>query len=192
MVGVALGPPDYIIGVAAPRHLDELPRIEVAAASRFRGYEVPAALFADTTPPAVFAEAQASGHLWVALTQGGDCVGFALVEPSGARLHLAELDVLPEHGGRGLGAALVREVERWAAVHGFAEVTLTTYRDVPWNGPFYRHLGYQVVGPGDLDGELAARLQSEAAQGLDSMPRVAMRRAVGRPTGTSSNPAPEL
>jgi GNAT superfamily N-acetyltransferase len=177
-MGVVLKSPDYTITAAAPGHVEELPHIELAAASRFRGYDVPLALFADATPLAVLAEAQASGHLWVALERSGGCVGFALVEPSGARLHLHELDVLPDHGGRGVGRALVRQVERWAGAHGFAEVTLTTYRDVPWNGPLYGRLGYESVPPEHLDVELAARLESEAAHGLDSMPRVAMRKRV--------------
>ena len=186
---LTLETPDYSIIAAAPRHLEELPRIELAAASLFRGYDVPATLFADTTPVAVFAKAQARGHLWVALAASGECVGFALVEPSGARLHLAELDVVPDHGRRGVGRALVSQVERWADAHGFAEVTLTTYRDVPWNGPLYRRLGYGFLPAEDLDDELVARLEAEAARGLASMPRVAMRKALGRPTGTSSGPA---
>lgn len=177
---------DYTITAAAPGHLEQLPRIELAAASRFRGYDVPATLFADTTPIAVFAEARASDHLWVALAATGECVGFALVEPSGARLHLAELDVVPDHGRRGVGSALVSQVERWGEAHGFAEVTLTTYRDVPWNGPLYRRLGYALLPAEDLDDELAARRETEATQGLDSLPRVAMRKTLGRPTSASS------
>ncbi len=172
---------DYRIEEAAPRHLEELPRIEVAAASRLRGYDVPASLFTDATPSAVLAEAQASGRLWVALDPRGGCVGFALAEQSGTRLHLAEVDVLPEHGRLGLGRALVRQVERWGADRGCTEVTLTTYRDVPWNGPLYRRLGYEVVPPEALDAGLVARLESEAARGLDSMPRVAMRKVLGPP-----------
>jgi GNAT superfamily N-acetyltransferase len=185
-MGLTLGPLDYTITAAEPGHLEELPHIELAAASRFRGYDVPATLFGDTTPIAVFANAQAFGHLWVALAASGECVGFALVEPSGARLHLAELDVLPDHERRGVGRALVSLVERWGEAHGFAEVTLTTYRDVPWNGPLYRRLGYEFLPAEDLDAELVARLETEAAQGLDSMPRVAMRKTLGRPTSASS------
>jgi GNAT superfamily N-acetyltransferase len=171
-MGFTLEPLDYTITAAEPGHLEKLPRIELAAVSRFRGYDVPATLFGDTTP--------------IALATNGACVGFALVEPSGARLHLAELDVLPDHARRGVGRALVSQVERWGDAHGFAEVTLTTYRDVPWNGPLYRRLGYEFLPAEDLDAELVARLEAEAAQGLDSMPRAAMRKTLGRPTSASS------
>ncbi|WP_370039331.1 GNAT family N-acetyltransferase, partial [Nocardioides sp.] len=57
--------------------------------------------------------------------------------------HLEQLSVrLPEHGRRGVGTALVHaacEEARWA---GHDSLTLCTYRDVPWNGPFYRRLGF--------------------------------------------------
>ncbi len=161
------------------------------AATRFSGYDVPPSVFAEATPAAVFATAQAEGHLWVALASVGECVGFALVAPSGRRLHLAELDVLPEHGGRGIGSALVGEVERWASEARFAELTLTTYRDVAWNAPFYVRLGFAIVESAALDAELTARLAAEAERGLDSMPRVALRKPVGRPRSASSRQAPQ-
>jgi hypothetical protein len=34
-------------------------------------------------------------------------------------------------------------------VHGYDELTLATYRDVPWNGPFYASEGFVEVGPVD-------------------------------------------
>ncbi len=37
----------------------------------------------------------------------------------------------------------------WVAGHGYAELTLATYRDVPWNGPFYASEGFVEVGPVD-------------------------------------------
>jgi GNAT superfamily N-acetyltransferase len=181
-------PPDYVIAPAAAHHLAALRAVESEAASRFRGWHVPPAMLEEATPLSVFEAAQASGHLWVALSPAGDCVGFALVEPSGERLHLEELNVLPEHGGRDLGRALVSEVERWAADNRFAEITLTSYRDVPWNAPFYARLGFATLEPADLDAELAARLAAEAARGLDTMPRVAMRKRFSRPTDESGRP----
>ena len=169
-------PAGYRITAAGPEHIDRLPGVELAAASRFRGWNVPADVFEDADEVAVFEAARAAGLLWVALTPAGEAVGFVRVEPAGDRLHIAEMDVLPEHGGRGLGGGLLDEVERWAQAHGFSELTLTTYRDVPWNGPFYRRRGFEVVEPERLDRELAARRADEARRGLDSMPRVAMRK----------------
>ncbi len=43
--------------------------------------------------------------------------------------------------GVGLGSSLVDHLDGWAAARGLAALTLTTYRDVPWNGPYYERLG---------------------------------------------------
>src|SRR6185503_9462415 len=78
-------------------------------------------------------KAQADGRLCVAL-DGDRPVGFAHVEMLAEDLpHLEELDVHPDHGRRGIGAALVRTVCEWVARSGYSEVTLTTFRAVPWN-----------------------------------------------------------
>lgn len=173
-------PPEYVIERAAPEHLAALADIELRAATRFHGWEVPPDVFAEATPLATFESALGRGHLWVALAPTGECVGFALVERSGERLHLAELDALPEHGGRGVGRALVGAIERWASENGVEELTLTTYREVPWNAPFYMRLGFAIIEPAELDADLSARRAVETERGLDSMPRVAMRKRLSR------------
>ena len=71
----------------------------------------------------------------------------------GGGAHLEQLSVHPDHGGRGIGRALLRAGCDWAGAHGYPELTLATYRDVPWNGPFYASEGFVEVGPG---GRLAA------------------------------------
>ena len=55
----------------------------------------------------------------------------------------------PDHAGRGIGRALLEAGCDWAAARGYAEITLATYRDVPWNGPFYASEGFVEVGPVD-------------------------------------------
>jgi GNAT superfamily N-acetyltransferase len=63
--------------------------------------------------------------------------------------HLGQLSVHPDHTGRGIGRALLEAACDWAAAQGYAEITLATYRDVPWNGPFYASEGFVEVGPVD-------------------------------------------
>ena len=55
----------------------------------------------------------------------------------------------PTTPGRGIGRALLRAGCDWAAAAGYDELTLATYRDVPWNGPFYASEGFVEVGPVD-------------------------------------------
>ena len=50
---------------------------------------------------------------------------------------LEEIDVHPDHGRRGLGRRLVSAVCAWAARGGHRWLTLTTFRDVPFNMPFH-------------------------------------------------------
>ena len=114
--------------------------------------------------------------MWVALADDVP-VGFAHVELIEANVaHLAEVDVHPDHGRRGLGAKLVLEVCNWAAANGYAAVTLTTFRDAPWNLPFYARLGFDVLSPEHVSASLRAIVEDETCRGLDPSRRVVMRR----------------
>ena len=84
--------------------------------------------------------------------------------------HIEQVSVAPSHARRGLGAALI---DHLAAETGAPALTLTTFRDVPWNAPYYQRLGFRVFEPGP---ELAALVRREAARIPGDAPRVAMRR----------------
>ena len=71
------------------------------------------------------------------------------VDGAATGAHLEQLSVHPDHAGRGLGRALLQAGCDWAAAEGYPELTLATYRDVPWNGPFYASEGFVEVGPVD-------------------------------------------
>ena len=168
---------EYTITTARPQDLPRVPAIELAAARLLAGH-APESVLSETTSREELVAAQSEGHLWVALVDDV-AVGYAhvtLLEPMA--VHLEEIDVLPEHGRRGLGAGLVQAICAWAADAGYRSVTLTTFRDVPFNGPFYARLGFEEV-PGDqLTPRLRAVLDDEARRGLDPARRVAMRRRV--------------
>jgi GNAT superfamily N-acetyltransferase len=102
-------------------------------------------------------------------------VGFALVQMLADDLpHLEELDVEPSHGQRGLGTALVRTVCEWACVTGYSILTLTTFRAVAWNLPFYARLGFVEIPSHLLRPELAAVVSEEASRGLAPDTRAVM------------------
>ena len=150
-----------------------LPEIERRACELFLQFPFTAGMPSDPTPPEHLATAQRAGHLWVGRVAGGAPVGFALVDLLGEEFHLEELDVLPAHGGQGLGTALVRTVCTWAAGQG-ASVTLCTFRAIPWNAPFYERLGFVPLRPEQLTPALEGRMR-EAERGLAREHRVAMR-----------------
>jgi predicted N-acetyltransferase YhbS len=85
-----------------------------------------------------------------------------------------KLTVDPSHGRRGLGTALVRAVCDWATVSGYVMLTLTTFRAVPWNLPFYARLGFVEIPCETLGPELAGVVSEEEHRGLDPHTRAVM------------------
>ena len=91
----------------------------------------------------------------VVLVAGDPPVGLCRIDgimnlaSGGAVAHLEQLSVHPDHAGRGIGRALLRAGCDWAAAQGYPAITLATYRDVAWNGPFYASEGFVEVGPVD-------------------------------------------
>ena len=167
--------PSYEILPARPSDLGPLAAIELAAARLLAGH-APESVLNETTSLEHLADAQSQGRLWVALVDDRP-VGFAhveLIEPAAA--HLEEIDVHPDHGRRGLGRKLVEAVVAWAAASGFDSVTLTTFRDVPWNMPFYARLGFVEFPREELSPALLSVVRDETRRGLDPTRRLAMRR----------------
>ena len=116
-------------------------------------------------------------RLWVA-TVGDAVVAYAAASVVDGEAHLDQVSVHPDHGRKGSGAALVERVCDWGRAEGFDAITLTTYRDLAWNGPLYERLGFEVLRDDELGPELAAIRADERARGLNVQPRVAMRRGL--------------
>lgn len=72
-------------------------------------------------------------------------VGFALVIIMGNYAHLHKLSVDPAHGRKGLGTRLVKKVIQFAETSDLYGVTLSTFRDVAWNAPFYYNLRFREM-----------------------------------------------
>jgi GNAT superfamily N-acetyltransferase len=165
----------YTITAARLQDLSRLPGIELAAARLLVGH-APESVLNETTSLEVLLAAQREGHLWVALKEDVP-VGFAHLEViERDAVHLEELDVHPDHGRRGLGAKLVLRACEWAASHGYQSITLTTFRDVPWNMPFYARLGFGIVTPEQLSAALRTVVDAESRRGLNPSRRVVMKR----------------
>ena len=164
----------YRIVLAEPNHVNALPAIERAAATLFDDTDLPPALRDETIAVDELLAAAKQGHLWVAVSPTDEPVAFALVSASGDTVHLEELDVHPSHARQGIGTALVRTVCDWARGQGFAAVTLTTFRHLAWNAPFYARNGFVCLGDEELTLALRQRLQPRLT--WDSIPtkRIAM------------------
>lgn len=170
--------PTYRITAARSQDVPFLPVIELAAGGLLAPY-APESVLSETTSERSLREALHGGRLWVALT-GETPVGFAHVEMLKSGLpHLEELGVHPSHARQGLGTRLVAAVCDWADRQRYPQLTLTTFRDAPFNMPFYAKLGFSELGPSELSAELVAVVEAEARRGLDPERRVVMR--WGRP-----------
>lgn len=121
-----------------------------------------------------FAVAQQVGLLWVAADETNRLVGFALLAIIDQWLHLDELSVHPAHGRKGVGTALVRQVCQMARAQGYPGVTLSTFRHVSWNAPFYRRLGFVEMVPEEQTAGLRALVAGEQARGLRTDLRLVM------------------
>jgi ribosomal protein S18 acetylase RimI-like enzyme len=111
-----------------------------------------------------------------ALDDRGSIIGFAVAWMVDREGHLDELAVAPAHGRRGVGRALVDEVVAWTLARELPSITLTTFRDVPWNSPYYEKLGFHVVST--LTPALQALVDQQATWGLEPSLRVVMRRSL--------------
>jgi len=168
------------LGIRPARRADgeALLEIERLAGARFREVGMPE--IADDGPGSVdeLANYAVDGRSWVAVDDAGTPVGYVLVDVIDGNAHIEQLSVAPAAQGTGIGQALLDHVATWARRRGASALTLTTFRDVPWNAPLYEHLGFRVLTEPDLGPELRALRDTEAAHGLDPTTRVCMIRPV--------------
>ncbi len=162
-----------VIQVACPDDLAKLAEIERSAASKFR--EVNLAWIADgNTMPHAFLEAFCKdGTLWVAI-KSGEPVGFLAAHRLDSAFFIAELSVMVSHQRQGIGASLIAAAVEHARATGFPFVTLTTYRNLPWNGPFYVKFGFSETSADKLGPEHLHKMSEEAKAGHDWSKRCAM------------------
>ena len=146
------------------------------------GLEVSAdRLLAKQLGPELFQEATAGqtraadpGFLLVA---GRPAMGFAQVLEQDQTAHLQQLVVDPTHGRQGVGTKLLEACCIEAARRGYRELSLTTFRDIPFNRPFYERCGFNVIAK--PVGVVARHLDAERHYERLS-PRVAMTRRLDR------------
>ena len=122
------------------------------------------------------AEFEPHRQVWVGCPLDGLPVGMVIASVREGAVYIEEMDVLPAHGRRGLGARLLACVCAWAQAQGNAAVTLSTFRDVPWNGPFYRKHSFRDLQPAEWTPGMRAIREQEVQHGLRVEARVFMRR----------------
>ena len=129
----------------------------------------------DPEPTAeVIAGYVAAGRAFVTVDDDDRPVAYAVVDRLDGNVHIEQVSVDPAAARRGIGARLIDHIGDWAAARGAPALTLTTFRDVPWNAPYYARLGFRVLAEDDIGPALTAVRTHESR--LGPWPRVAMRR----------------
>ncbi|MDG2051919.1 MAG: GNAT family N-acetyltransferase [Myxococcota bacterium] len=165
----------YPIDRPQSHELPEFARIEREAASRFSDLDLPKGLRDSALSQGDLAAAAADGHVWVARDQTEkQVVGFAVVQPLDRGMHLRELDVLSQYGQEGIGRRLLRTVIEWSRDAGFSCLTLTTFKGVPWNAPFYLSEGFRAITQNEMGPDWQALWDQEVEKGFNPARRVAL------------------
>jgi hypothetical protein len=159
------------VRAAGPADLGTLPAIELSGDVMFAELGI-------VFPPGPATVEAAIDHGAEILVTGDPPIAFAAVTSLDGHPHLEQISVQAGQGGQGVGSLLLDEVIRRSG----PGLTLLTFRDVPWNGPWYMRHGF-VEFPGPAWGpELRAHWQAELDAGLHDLgPRLAMNIPGGSP-----------
>jgi GNAT superfamily N-acetyltransferase len=165
------------IRLAVPADLALLQELEMAGGELFR--RIGMTEVADHAPPPlhVLRTYQRAGRAWVAAGAADQPVGYILVKILDGAAYIEQVTVHPDHQRQGLGRALIDTAARWASTQSLPALTLSTFRDVAWNAPYYAGLGFEELPEEALTPGLLAIRAEQTKIGLDPADRVFMRRA---------------
>jgi GNAT superfamily N-acetyltransferase len=172
------GQPVVIRG-ARESELPLISALEKSGEKHFRAAGMDRVADAPAPDPGAYRPALRAGRLLVAVDGQDVPVGFIRLELLDGEPHVEQVSVRPDQAGHGIGASLLAAAEQLARARGYHRITMTTFRDVPWNGPYYARLGWIAVLDADLPPELAAARQDERDLGFDEWPRQAMAKSLG-------------
>lgn len=172
---------------ALPGELALLRAIEMSGDRMFAGIGI---VF-PPGPPTIDGAVEHGADVLVAGEPGESPTGFAAIMTLDGNPHLEQISVRADQGRRGTGTLLLRAAIRQAG----PGLTLITYRDVPWNGPWYARHGFRELAQATWGPEIRARWKAEVDAGIHALgPRLVMkhgprREAADRSPGQSAGSA---
>lgn len=140
-------PVDYKIRLALRHEIPEIQKVDLAASRLF----VPTGLIdegpegPEPVPADILLAGIKNDLLFVSINQYNVPVGFVLSRIQMPDLYLEQISVDPEHGNRGIGASLLKHTITEADRLKLRGVTLSTFRTLAWNGPFYSKHGFKEI-----------------------------------------------
>ena len=152
------------VRAARPAELARLAAIEMTGEAMFAEHGI-------VFPPGPATIKAAVAHGADVLVAGDPPVAFAAIVDMDGHPHLEQISVQADQGRKGIGSALLSEVVRRSG----PGLTLITYRDVPWNGPWYLQHGFVELPEAAWGPQLRAHWQAEVDGGLHDLgPRLVM------------------
>ncbi len=167
---------EHPIRPAGEADLPILREVERAAGKCFA--DIGMAFVADDEPPPVETLREfVHGHrAWVHTDADDLPVAYLVADVVDGNAHLDQVSVHPDHARRRVGRALLEHMADWARRENLPAITLTTYTEVPWNGPYYLRCGFRYLADDEITPGLREIRATEVARGLDRRPRACMRR----------------
>lgn len=167
---------EFSIRTAGVADIARLREIAVAADRQFAQVGMADLAGAEPTDAETFDRLIAARSVWIIEdSEAQSPIAFAVTAEIDTALHLAQVSVHPDYARQGVGRRLTEYLIDQARRSSHHAVTLTTFRDVPWNAPYYERLGFAVIDDDDLTDGLRQVRDREAEAGLDAWPRVCMR-----------------
>ena len=169
---------------AVPDDFAALQDIERRAGERFRDVGMPDIAAHE---PYSDEELAAAEVVLVATDDEGVPLGYAMVGLVDGHAHLEGLAVMPDAGRRGVGTSLLEAVADWARARGDEQVTLTTFRDVPFNAPRLCTCGAKGSGPKARFNAASAYFCLDGARDIAESGTISRRRIVSQLFVASEN-----
>lgn len=163
------------VRLGRPDDAARIPDVERAAGALFRTVGMDDIADADVTEIAILVDRALTGRLFVA-EHGGHLAGFAIFSEVDDVCYLEEVST--SQSGQGIGRRLIARVEDAARARGLDWITLATFREVPWNAPYYARLGFVEWPTADLPSGHQERYRKQAEFGLDMGKRIFMRKSL--------------
>jgi len=167
------------IRAARPDDLPRLVEIEDAAETTFPALSTDFEPLPGGTTVEELAPYVEAGRAFVAADDADRPLGYVIVDVLDGATHIDQVSVHPDHARQGIGRELLERAAAWARAHGCRSLTLTTYVEVPWNGPYYERLGFRYLAPAEETAGLRAIRAHEREIGLDIWARTSMARRLG-------------
>jgi len=152
------------VRAAVPADLAALPAIELSGDAMFAELGI-------VFPPGPAAVETAIARSASIVVAGDPPVAFAAVITLDGHPHLEQISVRADQTRGGIGSLLLASVVRECG----PGLTLLTFRDVPWNGPWYARQGFAELPGSEWGPELRRHWQAEIDAGLHDLgPRLVM------------------